>query len=72
MLCLSKKIKNKKNYKIKVICGPLAASKKSLFDIKDVNNNIEVISNNFNIPKILQNTDLYIGVSSSIIYELVI
>ena len=48
----------------------MAASKKSLFDIKDVNNNIEVISNNYNIPKILQNTDLYIGVSSSIIYEL--
>ncbi len=66
----SEKIKKNKKYKIFVICGPLARGQKKLKDISKKNKNIVIIYNNLNISKILSETNLYVGVSSSIIYEL--
>ena len=49
---------------------PLARGQKKLKDISKKNKNIVIIYNNLNISKILSETNLYVGVSSSIIYEL--
>tara|TARA_Y100001970_G_C14243443_1_gene866389 strand:+ start:1723 stop:3276 length:1554 start_codon:yes stop_codon:yes gene_type:complete len=66
----SNALKHYKNYKIVLICGPLVKNKKDLLKITKKLKNIRVVSNSLNVSKILSETDIYIGVSSSIIYEL--
>ena len=62
--------KSNKLFIITIIVGPLSKGKNKLKMLIKKYKNIKIIENNFNITKVLSEVDLYLGVSSSIIYEL--
>lgn len=68
----SETLKENKNCKIFVVSGPLVNKKEQsqLIEFEKKFNNIKIIKNNFNISKLLIDINLYVGVASSIIYEL--
>jgi spore coat polysaccharide biosynthesis predicted glycosyltransferase SpsG len=68
----SETLKRYKNCKILVVSGPLVSKKEQnqLIKFEKKFNNIKIIRNNFNISKLLLDINLYVGVASSIIYEL--
>jgi len=55
---------------ITIVVGPLSKGKDKLETLIKTYKNLKIIENNFNITKVLSEVDLYLGVSSSIIYEL--
>jgi UDP-2,4-diacetamido-2,4,6-trideoxy-beta-L-altropyranose hydrolase len=57
-------------FRINIVVGPLSKGKDKLVTLLKKYSNIKIIENNFNITKILPEIDLYLGVASSIIYEL--
>lgn len=56
--------------RINIVVGPLSKGKDKLVTLLQKYSNIKIIENNFNITKVLPDIDLYLGVASSIIYEL--
>ena len=59
-----------KKIKIILVKGPFAENYKKIFLSLKNNTNVQIEKDNYNLNKILPITDLYIGVSSSIIYDL--
>ena len=62
-----KKSKNKIN--ITLVIGPLAEKFKKFLQFKK-NKNVKILNNVINLKHVLEDTSMYFGVSSSIIYEL--
>lgn len=65
-----KKTKKKRSYKLNIVVGPLTTGLNEILMLAKKSKNIKFITQNLKINKILPNIDLYLGVSSSIIYEL--
>ena len=57
-------------FRINIVVGPLSKGNDKLATLSKKYSNIKIIENNFNITKVLPEIDLYLGVASSIIYEL--
>lgn len=67
---LSEVSKSDNIFRINIVVGPLSKGKDKLVTLSKKYSNIKIIENNFNITKVLPEIDLYLGVASSIIYEL--
>jgi len=65
-----KKTKKNSIYRLNIVVGPLANGLGEILKIAQKSKNINIIYENLDINNKLPNIDLYLGVSSSIIYEL--
>lgn len=65
-----KKTKTNSFYRLNIVIGPLSDGFNEILLMAKESKNIKFITQNIEINTILPNIDLYLGVSSSIIYEL--
>ncbi len=70
LIDLGRKIQRFKKIKLIIIKGPYSKNNFYLDSELRKFSNVEIVAENLNINNILNKTDLYIGVASSIIYEL--
>lgn len=67
---ISNTFKKNKKFRINVVVGPLSKNHHRLKILVKKNRNFQIIKNCLDLSNILKQTDLFIGTSSSIIYQL--
>ena len=67
---ISNSFKENKYFKINVVIGPLAKNYKRLINLEEKIKNLKLIKNKLDLSDYLKKTDLFVGTSGSIIYQL--